>query len=224
MDEMIGTNHRDDEQHPIRRILRSLPKVEAPEDFETRLKRRIAEPTEIPKRASIWDDLLAPRRIPAYALSAAALVVVSIVAYYSLVSTGVAPTQEIPAGQQTQEQQTKQPAEPPAVSTKPSVEKQVPAPTSNVEREKRAVTLPSSSGRSLDESARRQEAQDELLQRGLLKQVGQGTTPSRTSRVFDMPESVARSMGVVAPGGAEFDSAARADSLKADSLRLIRRD
>jgi len=222
VDEMIGTKHRDDDQNPIRRLLRSLPQVEASEHFEARLRQRIAGKAEAPKRTSVWDGLIAPRRIPAYALSAAALVVVSVVAYYSLVSTGVGPTEETPVEQSVQQQQPAHPAVPPAVSTQTTAKKQPSPPGKSVAREQRAVSLPPGSGRSLDEPAHRREAEDVLLQHGLLKQVGQGTTPSRSFRVFDMPESVARFEGAGAPGGAEFDSAARKDSLKADSLRLHR--
>ena len=74
--------------HPIRKILRSLPKVKASPDFESRLLERLNPDTT---RARFPAILFHLRRIPAFAYSFVALIAVGLISYYIFFRTGQVP-------------------------------------------------------------------------------------------------------------------------------------
>jgi len=80
---MNDTTKRDDEHHPVRKLLQTLPKIPAREDFIERLHRRLAEK---PQKKTLWSSLeISP--IPAYSLSVIALVIAGAVFYFSFIRT-----------------------------------------------------------------------------------------------------------------------------------------
>ncbi len=213
---MIGRPHHDEDRHPVRKILQSLPKIPATHGFEARLRKRIADERERPVRPSLWDWVLMPARVPAMALSLTAIVAAGVFSYYTFVRTGVTPVQ-----------QTLQPPtliEPKAASTQSP-------PTEDLMDNRQADRLTGSSRESVarrqstrpapvEDAAAREAAQEELFQRGLMKEVGHGTAPAQANRAFGIPET-AQGKSSQNVFQILLDSAARVDSLRADSLRRM---
>lgn len=210
--------HHDEEQNPVRRALNSLPDVRASKDFEMRLNRRIGKEDKVTLRQSIWERLFGSR-VPAYALSLAAIVAVGLVAYYAFMRSGITPAADVtatteskPAMQVGRHDTAHLPAVPWSEASQPQPSKTEPA---NV-----SVSKGNANEKSKDEISRSHDAaQEELLKRGSLQQVGSGETQS--ARPFEMPEtSSLRQMKRVIM---EKDpvSAARVGSPKNDSLKRL---
>lgn len=213
---MNATNYRGDDDHPLRKDLNALPRARASEDFEERLLRRIAELEERPERASRKTVSWFPQRVPAFALSAFALVLASVTVYYTMVERDVVPTQipTLPPVAPTSPSNQSQATTP--VPTEDRIEKPV-APQVRREQPQSATRIQMAQPAGADESARRMEKQREFLDHGLMKEVGQGATPARAIPGFERAETV-RAAGFDVLG----DSSRRADSLHIDSLHLHR--
>jgi len=89
---MTDANGDGEKGHPVRGLLKSLPRVDATDDFEVRLQRRIAEEESRKDRSGILAWLPGVRRIPVFAYSVVSVMVVGIVSYFLLMrTTPVAP-------------------------------------------------------------------------------------------------------------------------------------
>ena len=90
MDDRLENNN--EQHHPVRKLLKKLPEVQASDDFEARLHRRIAEEKTLEKNG-FSEKVFQPRRVPVFAYSLVALVAVGIVAYSVFLRTdGTPPT------------------------------------------------------------------------------------------------------------------------------------
>ncbi|MBI1805123.1 MAG: hypothetical protein HY033_10085 [Ignavibacteriae bacterium] len=94
MDERLNRNG--EENHPVRKVLQSLRRVQASADFEQRLQRRVAISVRRDESGKISVTFPARRPVPAFAYSVIAVFVVGVLAYYMLVRTGVSPTSPNP--------------------------------------------------------------------------------------------------------------------------------
>jgi hypothetical protein len=99
---LTDPEQHNDDPHPVRKLLKRLPKVEASADFEQRLQRRIAEEGKKSAMPGRWKELLLPKRIPVFAYSLVTLVVVGVVSYYSIFRSGRMPRKEIPIVQENE--------------------------------------------------------------------------------------------------------------------------
>lgn len=227
---MIDTTKHSEDEDPVRRVLKSAPRIQAPEDFEMRLKRRIEEAKAPPlagEGTSWWETIFAPRRMPAYALSGIAVVAAGFIAYYALIRTGAAPVEQPPVPEQRKVEGGVE-APPPSAGpvTTPSPDADVlekpggrdrrstsPA-VQHEPREARPASLgtkPSVSAPS-DEGVSRQPAREEFFKRGALKEVGQGNYRSDTRDVRQQPHGAFE---------LKVDSSALEDSTKLDSLKRL---
>ncbi len=197
--------NQDEKQNPVRRVLKSLPTVSAKEDFETRLRRRIAGKAEAPESESAWEKMFGSR-VPAYALSLAAVIAVGLVAYYAFLRTGDGPSDDMeskPAMEMGQHDTAFFPTLPPgSVASRPVRSK---TESANV---------------SVSEISRaREAAAGELLRRGSLQQVGGGGTQS--ARSFEVPGTSAVQQMRRVIMERESVSKARSNSAKRDSLKRL---
>ena len=199
---MIDTTDHEEHDHPVRRILRSLPKINAPEGLDNLLERRLAEEQSEPP--SFLEAILRPRRVPVYAVSVITIAMMSVFAYYLFVQRTAAPEQvqrrEMPRQQPTVSQPPQRQAAAQADESHRSSQRL--ASTDTARREELRVSSPSES------------VSGEIDSR-LLREVG-GTGSQRT-QPSDLP------FLKVVPGnpvaGPWMDSVARADSLRKDSLK-----
>lgn len=89
---MSDSNENDEREHSVRKLLKSLPRVVARDDFEARLQRRIAEEERRKDKSGIFAWLPGIRRIPVFAYSVISVMVVGVVSYFLLMrTTPVAP-------------------------------------------------------------------------------------------------------------------------------------
>lgn len=210
------TKHDDD--HPVRKLLQSLPKITTGEDFTRRLHERLAKE---PQR-SFWSSVDLPP-IPAYSLSIAGLAVAGAILYFSFMKTDITPIQQ--PSKQTEIRQQEQPQQTPSQVSKPTQETRTPGTQDITQHAQGSQTrgsvdtsLPAEGARAAEPQqvssmSARQPFQD-AQQRTLLREVG-GTglrveQPADTSPFLRSVTSVSIE--------AIYDSIARSDSLKRDSL------
>lgn len=213
---MIDTTNHDEERNPVRKLLKSLPRIPAPADFDRRLQQHLAEKES--KKKTLWDVLFAPRRVPAYAYSLIAVVAAGVIVYYSYIRTGVAQQQVAPnqeemrkAENSTRPEQDER-AEQPTLSTPRSTvaqQEQSPRVTTTLRPRREPLPMVSSPRESVREG---------LDSRGILKEVG-GTGARSTERPVDVPFIKVLPQSEMA--GEWYDSIARADSMKRDSLKHV---
>ena len=210
----MDTMNYDEESHPVRRVLKSLPEVPASEGFELRLKRRISQEA-LGARDKPEGKKFFGFRAPSYALSLTVIVAVGLVAYYALLRRGLTPPGGATgSGEPKPEMQTGRhdtallPTVSPLATSRP--------PSSG--KESSAVSVPGDSKTDYTLSRSQEAAQEELLKRGSLQQVG-GTPRTQSSQPFGMPGSPAQQQTRRIGMEKDPDSAARArDLLKKDSL------
>lgn len=206
--EMIDTNDYEEERNPIRKVLKSLPKVHASDDFELRLKRRLNQGEF--EKTSLSDILFSPKRVPAYSLSLIAIVMTSVIIYYSIIRTGVAPDDGFPKPKEMMREK-----QPETLSVTQS-----PAHVSGVPQRKFVVDAPKrfpQEGQSATSLPSKESTQDALSKRGLLREVG--GTQTRSTRSLEIPELGFFQKLQSAAKDRWGDSVARADSVKRDSLK-----
>jgi hypothetical protein len=215
---MNDTTKRDDEHHPVRKLLQTLPKIPAREDFIERLHRRLAEK---PQKKTLWSSLeISP--IPAYSLSVIALVIAGAVFYFSFIRTerGSVEYKTKQADFQREEPPPQTTAQPPQTTQGSQT-----AGERRIERRQQlpetAVTMDTSvpSEHSLNITGGRQsspplrESVQDVQRQMLLREVG--GTGLRSLQPSDTSPFLRPTTGISAE---ILDSIARADSLKRDSL------
>lgn len=87
-----------DENEKLRKLLRDLPKVPARQDFEARLARRLAKGKSAGTIGELLAGLLTARRIPAFAFSLLAVALVGVISYYLYLRPSAAPAPIVPPG------------------------------------------------------------------------------------------------------------------------------
>jgi len=112
-----------EDSHPIRKVLKSLHRVQTSAGFEQRLLRRIGDQQEGHARSERGFSMLRP--IPSFAYSIFAVVIVGVLAYSVFVRTGISPTSpnpNVPVLRETGPNQSVPSSEivPPALSKQPS--------------------------------------------------------------------------------------------------------
>lgn len=215
---MNDTTKHDDEHHPVRKLLQTLPKIPAREGFIHRLHRRLAEEPQ----KTFWSSLeLFP--IPAYSLSVVALVMAGAVFYFLFI-----PTETVPVEPQLKRAETQR-QEPPPLT--PAQAPQTTQGSQTVEERsmeqlqrvpETAVTMDTSipSEGSLHITRTQQsfptlrESVQDIQRGGVLKEVG-GTGV----RAGQPPDTSPFLRPMTAISVEILDSIARADSLKRDSLK-----
>lgn len=219
--EGMGTENQGDERHPVRKILKTLPKVHARHDFEFRLRKRITG-EERPATPS-GDRMMVSRHVPAYALSLVALLSAGVVAYFSLIRSS-ADQVEQPLKQDEMKQETPQqqssPAQPPSIkpgSRTAEVKKLPEVQPEETLSTRFSIESPSSSVPS------RKSVQDQMRERGMFREVG------GTGMRSDQPAETAATPFIRAVPNAALqllhDSIAHADSAQKDSLlKLLQED
>jgi len=201
---MIDTTDHEEHDHPVRKILRSLPKVDSPEDFENRLERRIAEDEAVSH--SFLDLIIQPRRIPVYAFSAITMAIVGVFAYYVFVQTNVVPEPVL-----EQQKTVEQPAVP-----EPGQAQTAGRSDEHLRPAQRVVATDSARPEEMRMTSQRESVGGDIDRRGLLREVG-GTGLQRTQQSPDMP--FLRTTPGTDAGYSWMDSVARVDSLRRDSLK-----
>lgn len=219
---MNDTTHHDDEYHPIRKLLQSLPKIPARDDFVQRLRRRLAEEP----RKRIWSfPEISP--LPAYALSIAALVVAGAVLYFSLIRIDPAvrteagrhtpiPQSELTTGASAESLQSGR-VTPHPVDQNVGSQDQTPATAGTMDTQTTSRSSLSVSEAPRATSPARQSVHD-IQSRVLLKEVG--GTGLRATQFPDTSPFLRPTTGISME---VIDSIARADSLRRDSLANPRR-
>ncbi len=217
----------------LRKILGDLPRVGATPDFEQRLQRRLAEERQ-------RDKPLPARgvRIPAFAYSTIAVVMVGVVSYYILVQTKFEQTpvreQQVlaPRSADTTRVVPSAEAAPPApVRSEPAPEKKTP-----VKRDVAAPTRPLESSQSAERQAaaplEKTGEAGENVAAPAAKAAEEVPAARKSEAPAPLPAGAVQS--VAAPQVKELqmesrgllkarvDSAAIRDSLRADSLRKVR--
>jgi hypothetical protein len=232
MYEMNGTTKYDGEDHPVRKLLQSLPKIATRAGFELRLRKRLADQ---PKR-TLWPTFVVARRIPAYSLSVLAVAAVGTVVYFAFLQTGITPVEQVEQPRDVQQEIPQQvPSLQPSHSAEGSDEskaqaaqEQQPAvaPSENLSIDKSSpsgTSSPPTEKQQLLPPPIREAIQDARTQRLLLKEAG-GTglrieQPAETSGTPFLRPSTDASIEAL------YDSITRSDSIKQDSPKdTINRD
>ncbi len=234
---MVSGEHEDNGK--LRRLLRGLPQVPAGPDFESRLHRRLAKEKPTGIVAALLDRLI-HRRIPAIAFSIVTVAVLGVLSYYLYLRPGAEPpavgvpgpavkdtgAQNLPAPMQ----ETRSPAVP---ERKGKAEGKGPVPSGARPGEfpgaKKTVPLDKlEQAKPVEAGAIRQQAEKIRLE---------AIPDTATSRIAaPVPVKAAAPLPAAARRAAEesgvkslihhpvlTDSAARADSLKRDSLERARK-
>ena len=179
----MDTMNHDEEKNPVRRVLKSLPEVRASEGFEMRLQRRIRQVGRETEDQAGEKKLLG-LHIPSYALSLTVIVVVGLVAYYSLLRRGLTPANDATGSEERKsEVQTGRHDTALHPTAAPQFGISLPS-SSRTEPSDVSVVGDSKARRTLSRS--RESAQEELLKHGALQQVG-GTSRTESPQPFGMP-------------------------------------
>ncbi len=88
---MDESQEHNNEPRSTKKLLSNLPKIQASPDFEERLYQRISQETRSQISTGWLKNTFLPQRMPVFAYSLTALVLVGVVSYYSFFRSGIVP-------------------------------------------------------------------------------------------------------------------------------------